>query len=246
MKMTYDPEKFGYILHTYRKANNLTLADLGARIGKSKSTVWKYENGLLDVDLETLCEIAVALRVSANFLLESAMKPEDSPRKDGDANSSPSVLSYYMYFFDGYSKKIARNLITMADGGEQETESALFYHVESFDKPEDCRDFYTGKAFVSDLYTNLIFQNANNNVEKLFIVAKEPFKKRGIMKGILTGISYKMFQPISFKVILSERPLLEDETLEDRLKIDKENLVDLRKHSCLVLSEEYEDFKFKP
>jgi transcriptional regulator with XRE-family HTH domain len=243
--MGYDPEKLRHLLRTYRKANNLTLSDLGERIKKSKTTVWKYENGQLDIDIKTLVEISEALRVSARLLLESALDRDDSPHSGGDANTN-QVVHFYMYIFDGYSKKIARNLITHVDGGAQETEATLLYHMESFDKPETCRDFYTGKASVSDPYTNFVFQNTNNNMEKLFIVAKEPFRKRGIMKGILTGISYKMFQPISFKVILSKRPLIEDETLFDRLKIDKENLLCLRKFSYLILSEEYEDFKFKP
>jgi hypothetical protein len=126
--------------------------------------------------------------VSTRLLLESALDRDDSPHSGGEANTN-QVVHFYMYFFDGYSKKIARNLITIVDGGAQETEATLLYRIESFDKSETCRDFYTGKASVSDPYTNFVFQNANNNME---------------------------------------------------------DLLHLRKFSYLILSEEYEDFKFKP
>jgi transcriptional regulator with XRE-family HTH domain len=239
--MKYDSEKLRHQLRVYRKANHLTLADLGEKINKSKTTVWKYENGLLDIDIKTLFEISEALRVSVRFLLESSMDAKSSTLQEDDINAAAS--SYFMYFYDGYAKKIARCLIVAAGAGERE--SNLFYHLESFDEPENCRDFYTGQVFTSDPYTNFMFRNANNNVEKIFIVAKEPFKKLGVMKGILTGISYKMFQPISFKVIISERRISEDETLLNWLKISKENLSDLRKYSCLTLSEDYDDFNLK-
>jgi transcriptional regulator with XRE-family HTH domain len=238
-QMKYNPEQLRRRICGYRKANNLTLEDLGKRINKSKTTVWKYENGQIDIDIETLFEIAGALNVSAPFLLESSISSEELaiPCKD----TEPDISRYYMYFFDGHSKKPARSLIVVAGGGERE--ATLFYHLKSFTDPETCRDFYTGRAYISDPYTNFLFQNANNNVEKLFIVAKEPFKKHGVMKGILTGISYKVFQPISFKVLISVRRLAEDEELWNWLKFSKEDLAEFRKHNSLALSEDYDNFK---
>jgi transcriptional regulator with XRE-family HTH domain len=241
-KMGYDSAELRRLLRSYRKANRLTLAALGERINKSKATVWKYENGLLDIDIKTLFELSEALCVSARFLLESSVAAEASAHL-GKERVNNGISRYYMYFLDGHSKKIARNFIAAADDGEREC--TLFYHLNTFEKPQDCRDFYTGRVFVSDPYRNFVFQNTNNSVEKLFIVAKEPFRKCGILKGILTGISYKVFQPISFKVILSEHRIAEDETLANRLKIDKENLTNLRKHHALILSEGYDDFTFK-
>jgi transcriptional regulator with XRE-family HTH domain len=237
--MKYDPEKLRRLLRAYRKANNLTLAGLGAKINKSKTTVWKYENGLIDIGLETLSEMSEALNVSVRLLLDTASETRPTTARAEDANAETTYR--YMYFFDGYSKKLAHSLI-VATGGEEQ-EATMFYHLNDFDKPEGCRDFYTGNIFVSTLYTNCVFRNANNDIEMLFIVAKEPFKKLGVMKGILTGISYKMFQPISFKVLISRRRIAEDDTLLDWLKFDKESMADLRRYNCLALSEDYTDFK---
>ncbi|MDR1953897.1 MAG: helix-turn-helix domain-containing protein [Clostridiales Family XIII bacterium] len=237
--MKYNPEQLRRRICGYRKANNLTLEDLGKRINKSKTTVWKYENGQIDIDIETLFEISDALNVSAPFLLESSTIAEDAAQPDKVAGSNLS--RYYMYFFDGHSKKPARSLIIVAGGRERE--STLFYHLKSFTETETCRDFYTGQAFIADPYINFVFQNANNPVEKLFIVAKEPFKKHGVMKGILTGISYKMFQPISFKVLISIRRLSEDEELWNWLKFSKEDLAEFRKHNSFTLTEDYDSFK---
>jgi transcriptional regulator with XRE-family HTH domain len=236
--MKYDPEQLRRRLCAYRKANNLTLADLGKRINKSKTTVWKYENGQIDIDIGTLFEIANALDVSAPFLLESSIAAEGTTLPDKDAGSD--ISRYYMYFYDAHLKKPARSLIVVAGGRERE--STLFYHLKSFTEPEGCRDFYKGQAFIDDPYTNFVFRNVNNHVEKLFIVAKEPFKKHGVMKGILTGISYKVFQPISFKVLISVHRLPEDEELSNWLKFSKEDLAEFRRHHYFALSEDYDSF----
>jgi hypothetical protein len=89
---------------------------------------------------------------------------------------------------------------------------------------------------------NFVFRNVNNQFENLFIVSKEPFKKHHVMNGILTGISYKDFQPISFKVTLSGYEIEEDETLTDWLKFNKENISQIKKNNIFVLSEAYDNF----
>lgn len=252
-------------IRRYRKANGLTLESLGRIINKSKPTVWKYENGAIDMDILTLSEIADALNVSLTHLISAALAETDGDGASGSTNGSrasngrrdaakiagqpkgtlPDSIKYiYMYFYDGRTRKLARSRIDVdpVDIGESLFHAALFYDADSFKAPEKCRDFYAGTAYVADPYTNFSFQNVNNPVENLFIVAKEPFKKHGVMNGILTGISYKDFQPISFKVILSDYKLKEDEALTDWLKINKENLSTIRRNNVFVLSEDYDNF----
>jgi transcriptional regulator with XRE-family HTH domain len=252
-------------IRRYRKANGLTLESLGRIINKSKPTVWKYENGAIDMDILTLAEIASALNVSLTHLISAAIAEADGERPSesadvaraagsrrnaeniagpGQSSHADSIKYIYMYFYDGRTRKLARSRIDIdpAGIGESLFHAALFYDADSFKTPEKCRDFYAGTAYVADPYTNFSFQNVNNPVENLFIVAKEPFKKHGVMNGILTGISYKDFQPISFKVILSDYKLKEDDALTDWLKINKENLATIRRNNVFVLSEDYDNF----
>lgn len=66
----YDIENlnFTHILRNYRKSRNLTLSDLGNKLGKSKSTIAKYENGTILPDILTILEICNALNISLSQL----------------------------------------------------------------------------------------------------------------------------------------------------------------------------------
>jgi transcriptional regulator with XRE-family HTH domain len=227
-------------IHNYRRASNITLAEMGAMINKSKTTVWKYENGGIDIDVKTLCEISSALKVGMEHLLASSFSGGDEHPKDFETDT---VQKYYMYYYDGYNKKLVRCLIER--NLSPSAESTLFFSLDSFDRPGECRDFYVGKAYASSPYIKFLFQNANNEVESLFVVAKEPFKKTGVRKGILTGISYRVFQPASSKILISEYELEEDDTLNKWLIFSKDDFAEFRRHNIFVLSEDYESFSPK-
>jgi transcriptional regulator with XRE-family HTH domain len=239
--MKDDPsKKLREQIQIYRKAANISLEELGRRINKSKATVWKYENGLIDMDVNSMFEIAAALNISVSHLIDSLFPDADAQRDHSPADDPARCL--FMYSFDGYKRKIGRSAIRVSTRFH---EASLFYRLESFDRLDGCRDFYTGNVTTVAPYMNFSFSNVNNDFESLFIVAKEPFKKQRIMKGLLTGISYKVFQPLSFKVLLSEKELAEDSGLETWLKFTKDELSDLRRHNALILSEEYCSFHEK-
>ena len=54
----------------YRKRNGYSLDQLAQIIHKSKSTLSKYENGNIALDVETLLEIAKALHVEVSQLVD--------------------------------------------------------------------------------------------------------------------------------------------------------------------------------
>lgn len=237
--MECDPsERLREQIGVYRKAAGITMEELGRRINKNKTTVWKYEKGLIRIDLRTLYDIAGALGVSVSHLVDAASVP-NAERAERAAAERPAH-TYYMYYYDGYRKKLSRSFIRV---GAQGNEASMFYHLNAFDRPEGCRDFYTGRVSVAEPYMNFVFRNVNNRFETLFIVAKEPFKNVGVMKGLLTGISYKVFQPISFKVVMAEYELTEDAALAEWLSVRKTDAAHFRKYNAFVLSEEYDRFK---
>ena len=68
--------RIGENIRIYRRANRMTLNELADRINKSKATVGKYEQGAIALDMDTLYEIAAALKVSPAQLMVSLL-PEN-------------------------------------------------------------------------------------------------------------------------------------------------------------------------
>jgi len=61
-------EKLGYRINYYRKLNGMTLEQLGDRLGVGKSTVRKYEKGMIRVSHEKLEEISRILGIDISLL----------------------------------------------------------------------------------------------------------------------------------------------------------------------------------
>ncbi|MBR1442490.1 MAG: helix-turn-helix transcriptional regulator [Firmicutes bacterium] len=60
----------GSKIKLYRKNNGLSINELASLIHKSKSTLSKYENGLISIDIETLYDISKVLHVNLSGLVE--------------------------------------------------------------------------------------------------------------------------------------------------------------------------------
>ena len=86
----------------------MTLEALAAVICKSKSTVSKYENGEIPVDIETLYEIASALQIHVEQLLYCPPRHACLP----DSKNSPAFFAgcsqFYAYVYDGRNKQLIR------------------------------------------------------------------------------------------------------------------------------------------
>ena len=67
----------GEHLRRCRKRRGLTLEEAAAKIGRSKSTLSKYEKGEIALDLETLYALAELYRVHVEQLLPRPENAED-------------------------------------------------------------------------------------------------------------------------------------------------------------------------
>ena len=96
--------EIGKQIRTFRKKRKMTLEALAAVICKSKSTVSKYENGEIPVDIETLYEIASALQIHVEQLLYCPPRHANLP----DSKNSPAFFAgcsqFYAYVYDGRNK----------------------------------------------------------------------------------------------------------------------------------------------
>ena len=100
--------EIGKQIRTFRKKRKMTLEALAAVICKSKSTVSKYENGEIPVDIETLYEIASALQIHVEQLLYCPPRHANLP----DSKNSPAFFAgcsqFYAYVYDGRNKQLIR------------------------------------------------------------------------------------------------------------------------------------------
>lgn len=62
-------KEIGEKIKYYRKQNNITQKELAKMIGKTESSIRKYEKGLVDIPIKTIEDIAVSLKISVSDLL---------------------------------------------------------------------------------------------------------------------------------------------------------------------------------
>ena len=84
----------GNKIKEYRKARNLSIQDLGDIIGKSKTTVNRYETGEIIPDIITVMEICNTLGIDLNDICD---KDVHSLEKDVYNNPFDSDLLYLYY-----------------------------------------------------------------------------------------------------------------------------------------------------
>ncbi|MDO4531811.1 MAG: helix-turn-helix transcriptional regulator [Bacillota bacterium] len=226
----------GQRIRLYRKMKGMTIETFAALIGKSKATVSKYENGDISIDIETLFGIAKALEVSVSRLIDYAEET------DAVAEGS-SVLSgktrYYMYFYDGRRSRIARNIIEVQDGGQENGvfDANMYAYLENFERYDQCKLLYHGAMRRYDTFVNFNFENQNNKVERAFLYAINSFSHSGRMAGLYCGLSTQPILPACFKFVLSPVILEEDEALKAELMVSKEDVKALKKMNMFVVSD---------
>ena len=65
----YDSYIVGQNIRTIRKENNMSVLDLSEAIGKSEDTINKVEQGIRNLTIKTLVQVANALETDANTIL---------------------------------------------------------------------------------------------------------------------------------------------------------------------------------
>lgn len=228
----------GRRIRLYRKTKNLTIETFAGMIHKSKATVSKYENGDISIDIETLFVIAEALGVSINQLVDYAEETPADAAEDG-VKHKLSKSRYYMYFYDGRRNRIARNIIEVQDGGEENGvfDANMYAYLDSFDNYYQCKLLYHGVMRRYDTFVNFNFENQNNKVERAFLYAINSFSHSGRMAGLYCGLSTQPILPASFKFVLSPEILEENDELKAELTVSKEDIKALKKMNMFVVSD---------
>jgi transcriptional regulator with XRE-family HTH domain len=219
----------------FRTAEKISLTELGRRINKARSTVWKYENGGIRLELDVLLEIAKALNIEREQLILPLFSKYKS---DSEEKTAAHLRNYYMYSFDENIKQFIISVIQIgfSDNGKKHS-CSLFCNIDAFDKPDTCRGLYLGQVTVERLHWNFALRNKFNSFEHFFMITKESFNQPEIHTGMLLAISYENYQPMCCKVIVSEKELNDFDRISLFLKMGKDDLLDAKKNNFFRLKE---------
>lgn len=224
----------GQQIRLHRKMKGLTIETFAGMIQKSKATVSKYENGEISIDVETLFVIARALEVSVSQLVDYT-----GTEADADGKGQLTKSRYYMYFYDGRRSRIARNVIEVQDGGQENGvfDANMYAYLENFDNYYQCKLLYHGTMRRYDTFVNFNFENQNNKVERAFLYAINSFSHSGRMAGLYCGLSTQPILPACFKFVLSPEILEENDELKAELTVSREDVKVLKKMNMFVVSD---------
>lgn len=225
--------KVGQNIKKYRQAHKMTLEELAAAIHKSKSTVSKYEKGMIAVDVVTLEEIANVLKVNPARLLASAEDREEQAYSHGEF-----LDRQYMYAYDGRTKKVLKSVIERYKlEGSEEKGIQMFYDVKDVQNPGECKALYAGIHKKYEFIENYILQNQNNPIEHTSICCINSLSRTNRKMGMIAGLSYKTMLPITMKIMISSVEIKENEELVEALKITKEDIKISKKYNLYTIDQ---------
>lgn len=225
--------RVGQNIKKYRQAHKLTLEELAAAIHKSKSTVSKYEKGMIAVDVVTLEEIAKVLKVNPAQLLASANDKEDQAYQHGEF-----LDRQYMYAYDGRTKRVLKSVIERYKIEDSEEKGIqMFYDVKDVENPGDCKALYAGIHKKYEFVENYILQNQNNPIEHTSICCINSLHRTTRKVGMITGLSYKTMLPTAMKIMISATVLKENEELVESLMLTKEDIKLSKKYNLYTIDQ---------
>lgn len=226
-------EQVGNNINKYRRAYKMTLEELAGKIHKSKSTVSKYEKGLISLDITTLEEIARVFKITGAQLLAAS-----SEGIAGAQGAGELLDKQYMYSYDGRSKRIFKSVMEHFSTGEEGLKKInLFYDVQDMNNWGDCKALYAGYNKRYEFIENYTLQNQNNSMEQVLICCINSLGRTHKKTGLLSGLSYKTMLPVSMKVVISENVLREDEELVKSLLLTKEDIRISRKFNLFTIDQ---------
>ncbi len=224
----------GRRIRLYRQMKKFTLITLSEMIHKSKATLSKYETGEIAVDVETLFEIAEALEIRPQQLLDVPPGIQKEPALRPDNFFPQQRLC--LYFYDGRHGRIIRNLLETGHDGVSQSVT-LYNDIPSFSRPEACRNLYYGTVDYYDTFTNFTLSSQSNRVEQLTLCAANPFDRGSEVPAMLSGLSRYPMLPVAIKCILSSTELEEDESLMEKLVLSQKDIKLIRRLNMFAVEQ---------
>ncbi|MDY4575941.1 MAG: helix-turn-helix transcriptional regulator [Intestinibacter sp.] len=230
--------EIGKKIKNIRKGKNMTIQELADSINKSKSTVSKYENGDISVDVQTLYEISNALNVHVEQLLY--IRPNiDKIHNNNIVNAFfRNSSKFYSYIYDGRSNEIIKCVIDIiAHTEDLSYKTMLYMNVKDFDNYQNCENTYYGFTKHYDTLTSMILQNQATPLEQISINILASFLDTDKIWGLMSGVSFRPFMPIALKMLFSKKPLEENNDLAKELKISKDDIKLMKLYNMFTVTQ---------
>ncbi len=226
----------GSRIRYFRKKRGLSSDQLAFVINKSKATVSKYERGAIMLDVETLSAIAAALEVDVALLMD--FKPAPAAKAApvlgrGFLNDNSEL---YLFHYDGYRRKLTRSLLHVFSGADTEDcpRANLYMDLPSFAEYHRSLHLYSGRLQQYDAVIYLFLENKVNPMEKVCMYMMQPLHQESSLYGILLGILSSPVIPVAFKFLASKKNIDDPDKLQERLKISKEDIREMKRFNMFV------------
>ena len=237
--------EIGKRIRNFRRMRKLTLEELSKIICKSKSTISKYEKGEISIDVETLYEIAGALKIHVEQLLyctpQRASLMSDS--------SSPAFFSgmsqFYSYLYDGRSNRLIRCVFdVLSESGKNQYKIMMYMNFKDYENYQNCENTYWGYIEHYDAVTNIQLTNQDTPMEKASAQILASYLDADTKWGLFNGFSSRPMMPIAVKMLFSKSRLKKDSELIKVLKVSKDDIRLLRHYNMFTteLSFQLENF----
>ena len=228
----------GERIHFFRKLRGYTLQELADAIGKSKSTVSKYEKSEIAIDVQVLFEISQALGVAVGQLIDYPSQPQTHHRNPAVHSAFSAAETLYLYTYDGRVSQIVEGVIRImpTEAGDQ----AAFYMDVPPDSTNfhDCRSYYQGQVEYNNSLISFLMKNQFNEAEQIMLYLYNPIDRELETPGLLCGLTRQNLQPMAMRGIASLRRLKPDEALKEQLVLTRQEQQTVKKLNLFVVENE--------
>lgn len=213
----------GQKIKKYREAKGLSSKELGNAIGKTKSTIVRYENGEIVLDFITAQEIANVLNIDLNDICEISVHTIEKSKNANPFNSD----TLYLYY-------ISKNGLIISKIEIETKKYGNYVLMKNALKGKKYKQEYTG--MLESNYNTAFFclTNAitNPGLDKFQIEIDLHSKFNDMYFGLFLGVSDNTHRPTARKCIITTELFASKEKLNDifhELEINEKDIKDMQK-----------------
>ena len=220
----------GNKIKIFRKQKKYTLEELAKKIYKSKSTLSKYENGEITIDISSLNDISEALEIPIKFFLDFSDTISLFPFS-GENKIKENFEKYYVYFYDLRKKYYRKtDMVVSVLEVDSEKNATLYFLVQDVKNYKNCNYIYSGTKLIEGNSRKLVLVNSMSKSDIIVLNYLSYLKQNEESRsGSIISLSLGQFENYSTKCIISKIPLKIDENLIKSLLFSKEVIKDMKK-----------------
>ncbi len=227
-------EHVGARIKMYRQKKHLTLGELAKLVNRSPSTLSKYESGKIIIDINSIFEIAEALGINPNQLLDYH-RSDTVLKASYDKNFFTASDIYYAYALFP-SSKAPHQCVFEIIRSDNVNRFIMYFDISDIKNYTNSKYLYSGILNCCDYGATFHITNPYSESDSGFIYAKAPFSTKQIATGIFTFLPQSLRSPCATKIIFSLSPLEVNDDLAKELSVsDKETIAEIKKKNLFIV-----------